>query len=321
MNVLKTKDSYIPILNLLRALASLAVVFMHMQYTAGLDKLSIGKVLHFGQQGVAVFFVISGFIIPYSLWNSNYERKNFFKYIFKRSVRIDPPYLLVLFICLLFGSIYNLYAFDFLKVIFHLAYLIPFSNYDWYQSVFWTLGLEFQFYILIGLTFPFLKKQNIYYVCIVLLLIACSGYFINHSRNFILGNIHYFVLGIFCFLHKKDRINLKTTQVLIFLLSIFLMKMISITTGIVGLITCLAILHLNFKTLITDFLGKISYSLYLIHCLASEILITVFPAIQQIKPYPLFSFLVLFNIVIAYIFYLVIEKPALGWAGKIKFNR
>jgi peptidoglycan/LPS O-acetylase OafA/YrhL len=128
-------------------------VFMHMQYTAGLDKLHIGKVLHYGQQGVAVFFVISGFIIPYSLWNSNYERKNFFKYIFKRLVRIDPPYLMVLLICLLFGSIYNLYQFDFLKVIFHLAYLIPFSNYDWYQSVFWTLGLEFQFYILIGLLF------------------------------------------------------------------------------------------------------------------------------------------------------------------------
>jgi peptidoglycan/LPS O-acetylase OafA/YrhL len=99
------------------------------------------------------------------------------------------------------------------------------------------------------------------------------------------------------------------------------MKMISITTGIIGLLTCIAILHLNFKTLVTDFLGKISYSLYLIHCLAAEILLTAFPAIQQIKPYPLFTFLVLFNILIAYIFYLAVEKPALSWAGRIKFNK
>lgn len=294
---------------------------MHMHYAAGLDKLPIGKVLHFGQQGVAVFFVISGFIIPYSLWNSNYERKDFFKYIFKRSVRIDPPYLLVLLICLLFGSIYHLYPFDFLKVVFHIAYLIPFSHYDWYQSVFWTLGLEFQFYIIIGLLFPYFKKANIYYICIALLVIGCSGYFINHSPNFILGNIHYFILGIFCFLYQKSRINLKFTHILIFVLSIFLMKTISATTGIIGLLSCLAILHLNFKTLITNFLGKISYSLYLVHSLAAEIILLLFPSIHQIKPYPLFIFLVLINIFIAYIFYLIIEKPALRWAGKIKFNK
>jgi len=99
------------------------------------------------------------------------------------------------------------------------------------------------------------------------------------------------------------------------------MQTISVTTGIIGLLSCLAILHLNFKTLVTDFLGKISYSLYLVHSLAAEIILLLFPSLYQIKPYPLFILLVLINIFIAYIFYLIIEKPALRWAGKIKFNQ
>lgn len=321
MKNLKINTGYIPILNILRAVASLAVVFMHMSYASKLDKLPLGDILHYGQQGVAVFFVISGFIIPYSLWNSKYTIDQFFKYILKRSIRIDPPYLLVLLLCLIYGYFFSIYPFNFLKFVFHLAYLIPFSQYDWYQSVFWTLGIEFQFYILIGLAFGFLKNSNIKLVCVVLLLIGATGYFVDHSRNFILGNIHYFVIGILCFLYKKNRVSFKLTHLMLIVLSAFLMLKISMVTGLVGYVTAIAILHLKFSSLVTDFLGRIYYSLYLIHSLAAEFMLTIFYFLNKLNPYPLFLILIFFNIVIATIFYYLIEEPALNWAAKIKLKK
>ena len=47
-----------------------------------------------GWAGVEVFFVISGFIIPFTLWQSGYRLKNYARFILKRIIRLDPPYLL-----------------------------------------------------------------------------------------------------------------------------------------------------------------------------------------------------------------------------------
>jgi peptidoglycan/LPS O-acetylase OafA/YrhL len=41
---------------------------------------------------VEIFFVISGFILPYSLWKGGYVRRDYGKFILKRVVRLDPPY-------------------------------------------------------------------------------------------------------------------------------------------------------------------------------------------------------------------------------------
>jgi peptidoglycan/LPS O-acetylase OafA/YrhL len=40
----------------------------------------------------------------------------------------------------------------------HLGYLAGLAGHPWIVSVFWTLGIEFQFYILVGLTYPLLAR-------------------------------------------------------------------------------------------------------------------------------------------------------------------
>jgi peptidoglycan/LPS O-acetylase OafA/YrhL len=47
----------------------------------------------FGYLGVDVFFVISGFVIPYSLWGREYSLRQFPRYMIRRAVRLEPPYL------------------------------------------------------------------------------------------------------------------------------------------------------------------------------------------------------------------------------------
>jgi peptidoglycan/LPS O-acetylase OafA/YrhL len=310
------KSEHIPIFNLLRALAALGVCLIHLHYEVGLNRYPINKIITHGQQGVAIFFVVSGFIIPYSLWNSDYKVKYFFSYIFRRSVRIDPPYLLIILICLLTG-----YKFDLLKIIYHLFYLIPFSNQNWYQGVFWTLGVEFQFYILIGLLFPLLKNSNSNLIIGCLVLIGITGYFIPYPKNFgfIFHHAHYFSFGIITLLAWKKRIPIFTAQMSMLFLALFLTFTVSINCGFVGFIVAQAILYLKFENPITNFLGKISYSLYLTHSLTAEFLGKLLKP-YAINPYVLFGIMIVCSILLAFIFYFFMERVALNWSKRIKIG-
>jgi peptidoglycan/LPS O-acetylase OafA/YrhL len=61
----------------------------------------------YGWLGVQVFFVISGFVIPYSMYCGGYRPwQHFGRFLAKRLVRLEPPYLvsIVVFITLWYLS-------------------------------------------------------------------------------------------------------------------------------------------------------------------------------------------------------------------------
>ena len=191
--MLVKNENYLPILNFLRGVASIGVCTVHTAYLLNFHSYPISKLLDFGMLGVPVFFIISGFVVPYSLWNSKYKIADFFKFIIKRLVRINPPFVIIIMICLLLG-----YPFNFSKIFSNLFYLVPFSNQTWYQDIFWTLGIEFQFYILIGICFRFIKEGNIYLLTIILFILSTSGYFlpIKNEYQFIFIHYHSFRLSV-----------------------------------------------------------------------------------------------------------------------------
>jgi peptidoglycan/LPS O-acetylase OafA/YrhL len=43
-----------------------------------------------------MFFVLSGFIIPYSMARASYTVADFPRFVLKRVTRIDPPYLVAI---------------------------------------------------------------------------------------------------------------------------------------------------------------------------------------------------------------------------------
>lgn len=312
---MKDTKEFIPVINFLRGIASLSVCAVHTYYITNLSKLPQFKFLAAGQDGVAVFLVISGFIIPYSLWNSNYEIRNFFSYVLKRSLRIDPPY----FVMILF-SIISLQQLDILKLLSHITYFVPFTTYLWYQSIFWTLGIEFQFYLIIGLLFPLFKNGNIKIVVTIILLIAAGGYFIEipKSHYFITHNAHFFAYGLLTLLAKKDRISHTVWHILILALTLYLGITISIHTAILGYISSLIIFYLNFQFAVTNFLGRISYSLYLVHMFFGAILFE-YLADYHIPVTMLFLIIMAWSILVAFIFYILIEKPSQKLSKSIRF--
>jgi peptidoglycan/LPS O-acetylase OafA/YrhL len=71
---------YQPGLDGLRAISVIAVVFYHAGFSW----------MHGGFLGVEVFFVISGFIVPYSMVRANYGLSLWPRFMAKRLIRLEP---------------------------------------------------------------------------------------------------------------------------------------------------------------------------------------------------------------------------------------
>lgn len=157
----------IPVIEVLRGLAALSVALFHF---TGQMTTAIPQFLHaYGWLGVDVFFVISGAVIPLSLFGKDYRLRDFPTFMLRRLVRLEPAYLASIFITLMLwhasgaaprfqGEAPN-YSIG--QLVSHLLYVIPLTAYHWVNPVYWSLAYEFVFYIIVGLTFSSLISRPI----------------------------------------------------------------------------------------------------------------------------------------------------------------
>ncbi|TCD07719.1 acyltransferase [Pedobacter frigidisoli] len=135
----------------IRAIAALMVTVFHLG----------GKtqpILNLGWLGVQAFFVLSGFIICWSL-PMHYSYNNLARFIWKRVIRIEPPYIISIVLMIMLNFIIEKnYQIDWLDIVAHLGYLNNFLSKDYLNPVYWTLGIEFQFYLFIAFMFPIIVK-------------------------------------------------------------------------------------------------------------------------------------------------------------------
>ena len=311
----------------LRGMAALSVVLCH--YGSNLQSYPVlSRVFNFGQTGVQVFFLISGFIIVYSLIKSNYRPQQFFKFLLKRSIRIDPSYFVVILLTLiLFKMLSYMPSFRGEKLPFipgqfiaHIFYFVPFTKYPFYNHVFWTLCVEFQFYILIGMLY-FLYDSLIYKsVFTVLLSLSCLVPFENVYLVFVYAPI--FALGISLVSFYDNRTWLNA------ILPAFLLGLIEYKFGlsifILLFVTALIIFLLKLFIKPLKVLGDISYSLYLTH---PFILIVILGITKKIAlptdKYQLFCLFieVVIAISFAYLFYRLVEKPSSDLSKRIFYKK
>jgi peptidoglycan/LPS O-acetylase OafA/YrhL len=321
-------------LALLRGLAALSVGLYH--YTgAVLPKLKVPEiqaVFKNGWLGVEVFFVISGFVIPYSLLGKNYSLKKFFPYIAKRIVRINPPaYLAMLLVlmqwCLIdyFISHHISYTKDVTieRLFSNIAFTVPFSEQNWVIGIFWTLAIEFQFYIFIGLLFALLfeRKQLIWFIGIFLLANLVQHLPFKSTENF----FHFsslFALGGLTLFRQQRRISNLGYFALLALFTGLAYFEIGLYQAITGLVTALAIYYLKIENKFTRFLGDISFSFYLVHAVIGTtcefILIKIIPVGPVVNKIFLLLICISASIVGSYLFYLIVERPFMRLANRLR---
>ncbi|WP_279612699.1 acyltransferase family protein [Burkholderia sp. BCC1047] len=115
---------------------------------------------NYGPFGVAIFFLISGFVIPFSL-----EKLGGMKFIAARLFRIFPTYWTATFITL--GAIHlstRLWGSEFYitsrEVTWNLLLFHQQMNIPSIDMVNWTLCIEVLFYVAALLTWPFIKRAS-----------------------------------------------------------------------------------------------------------------------------------------------------------------
>ncbi|TAF74502.1 MAG: acyltransferase [Bacteroidetes bacterium] len=307
----------------LRGIAAIMVTYFHLTGSSNLSE-SIKVSGKYGFLGVEIFFVISGFIIPYSLYRNNYSIGNFFSFIAKRIVRIDPPYIAIIVITLVLMIITGRSLPKVADIVFHLGYLNGLLGFEWISPVFWTLALEFQFYLIIGLLFQLLNNEShLWFLVVIFSLISLSFF---TSKNTIFPYFCMFSIGLILFrkkVHNLSDLYFYPVFVLLFILIFWF-------NGVAEALACIfagifILLNKEIKngkarSLLLWF-GSISYSLYLTHWELGRTVIAVFrhtPILGEIEILRLlFGFL--FSILTAWLLNKFIEQPFISVSKRIKY--
>lgn len=285
-----------------------------------------------GGSGIQIFFVISGFIIPYSLSKADYGLRSYGVFLAKRMIRLDPPYLVAIALIIPLGYLCAMtpgfngppYHVSVGQVLLHFAYLNAFFKDNWVNPVFWTLAIEFQYYILVGLLFPLISHQNRWWRYLIFFglgglgaLFAPAGY-----RPFVFHWIFLFMMGMATFQKYAGLIKRAEFWALMGVFSVAAWCSLGTIDTVVGLTATCIILFINFDNKITSFFGRISYSLYLIH---NPTGVKVVNLGMRWATSWWSRLLLLFvalgaSVMAASALYRWVEKPAQKWSSAIKYR-
>ena len=270
-------NQHIPELDGLRGVAALIVIISHSA-NAGLLPKYLGH--GFGQQGVALFFLLSSYLIAKLYLEKDVTRDNLFNYAIARVARVLPLFYLVVIssaiLWLLIGV--SFYGFDNFEELYANIFLVSGT------TVLWSIPVEIQYY----LTFVILwcgRARGLMYVSISILfifqvLILIFGTFGPYT---IVSWFHFFIIGTL--IASRDRLGL-TPKYLVYLSLFFLPFALPevrrslgfvvlenyfdpITAGYPVLIFYFVVsrpdLFSVLATPIMRYLGQVSFGMYLLH--------------------------------------------------------
>ena len=322
----------LPVLDMLRGIASFAVCWYHVTHgnvaflPPGLLKSS-GK---FGWLGVEMFFVISGFVIPFALARSGYRLTNCGTFLFKRIARLDPPYFasiaLILVLAYLSAKAPGFqgppFEFSWPQTLLHIGYLNAFFDYPWLNPVFWTLAIEFQYYILLALAFPLLTTpRNAVRLTTMSLLGVLAVAF--PARQFVFHWLFLFLFGIVTFHFQGGRINRMTYFVQLLIIAVGAFFCYGILICLTGLGSALIIGFVNVhQPGVLGWLGKISYSLYLLHAPIGGRIINLSSRFAMTMPAKFLAVILATagSIAAAWLLHKFVEYPAQRWSAAIGYR-
>ena len=309
------KLKYYKNLDGVRAIAALMVIIFHFFSFNIINTynyswlVNFTKIAKFGQTGVSLFFVLSGFVITRILISSR-ESENYFKsFYIRRSLRIFPLYYLYLVI--------YFYVTPFLSGGSIVAFSNQLGSYFYLQNIattfkwigfsspnhFWSLAVEEHFYLFWPLLIYFFSLKRLPYIIGIVFFVSLITKHILLINNYDIGyftftRIDQLSLGaLLAYLEFNNNLN-KNNSKLFVLLIIFSIALVGLTITIqnsnhyikemikypiLGLLyfSCIGWLVINSgKNQINNFLqlnflkfsGKISYGLYVYHPLAILVL-------------------------------------------------
>lgn len=315
----------IGVINGLRAVAALAVAWGH--FVAGQGKF-LGWSGKYGYLGVDIFFVISGFVIPWSLHRARYVLRDYPRFLLKRNLRLYPPYLASIAVTIL--------AINFVlapvlhapritvtgrDLLLHSAYLNDLIGVPWINVAYWTLAIEFQWYLLVGLMLPLLanSRKLARLAGIVAMTVA---YFAFPYSRLVSHHLPIFLIGVFVFQYRARLIGLREMFGLILVMVLAMLGPLGWIVAVVSVSTGLLIAFSAFQNRALERVGDVSYSLYLLHL---PIGVGVIGCLSHWLPYS-GRYIGVLDVIglaasggAAWIMYQIIEKPSQDLSSAVRF--
>ncbi len=335
----------------LRGIAAMLVVFFHLygnlkESVSGWLPNFVGTVIAHGYLGVNIFFVISGFVIALSLSDKKIGLNFVGRFFLRRSLRLDPTYWLNIALAILL-----IYITGFLfpdlghralpsvgETVAHLFYAQNLLGYGNIVAVYWTLCLEIQFYIFFIVLLALLQyatgatsdaslaKTRIFKIVFgsTGLLSLASNFHIGPdlvTRGLFLPFWYEFFLGVIVFWTIKGL--LKRSYFMTYLVIVLLPSVFYIDKNALACLACTAFLFMAgdrmklstyFSSAAYQYLGRISYSLYLFHPIIGWRVISIgkrFLGTQLgvVEGTMLFLAGIAASILSAHIAYVAVERP------------
>jgi peptidoglycan/LPS O-acetylase OafA/YrhL len=141
-------------------------------------------------------------------------------------------------------------------------------------------------------------------------------------NGIIISNVYQFAFGYIAFMAYVKLIDRKWFWIIFLLFTTYIIFAKSIISGVVpaSAVAFLMLYKRNTNVPVLNFLGNISYSLYLMHIPISAIVIRTLSGSLK-NAGLLFLVCLILSILIAYIFYLLIERPALNLSKRINLRK
>ena len=325
----------VEVVDLLRGLAALAVAWFHFTNgnAAFLPEGSILKASgRHGWLGVEVFFVLSGFIIPLSMARGGYRlTRDAGRFVVKRLIRLDPPYLASIGLALglwyasslapgFTGTAPDLSG---RQLALHLGYLNAFAGEPWLNPVYWTLAVEFQFYLFAAVAFPALWRSGppaTAALCVGLTGLSAAA----PDDRFLPHWLPLFLLGTLAARRRAGTLPAGWFWPPFVGTAAAAGWLTSPAAAGVGAAAAAAILFLRAPVPAPlAGLGAVSYSLYLVHVPVGGRVVNLGTGLQDgtAVQVAVLTAALAASLLTAWAFWALIERPAQRWSSAIRYRR
>ncbi|HEV2764817.1 MAG TPA: acyltransferase family protein, partial [Pyrinomonadaceae bacterium] len=201
----------------------------------------------------------------------------------------------------------------------HLGYLNAFFGRNWLNAVYWTLAIEFQYYVGVGLLYPLLAHRRRALRLAVMCLLV-SAVFLVPNYQFIFLHLPHFFVGTALFQHRAGLTSGRECVLTIGALLVLAAFTMSLPGALAGLAAALCIRFARLRQRPLVFAGDISYSLYLLHLPVGGVVLHASRLHGVGWPFAVIAATAA-SVFAAWLMYLFVERPSRRLSSRIRYRR